>query len=304
MDHQGLLAGFALLDAPVPVGSLVDTLELLLRLFGGAAYQSWQMNHLSRQREELEHASLQLTERMDQLRRENAALLEGQGYRMDFLGFALDQLRPILGSLLGTMTRLKQDPELTPEGRGNLLLEGLLQGKRMAEFLRDLSEVAQGRRREPLGPPLPVDLEVLLTEIRPAVENLPRGPESEVDWPEVVDLPEILACGETLRHVLLALCQGAVRLSPTGSIHLWVEREPLHLVLRLLLEGLEVEPSDPSIHRTGSLKASEFYTKGRGSHGLGLVIAEHLVREMKGSLRLDRDFFGQGAVISLAFPLA
>lgn len=309
LEHQGLLVGFLLLDAlnaPDQDPSLADTLELLQRLIAAALFHAWNFRDLEVQREQLREDGAARALRMEALQREIRAVGEGQGHRMEFLACALDQLRPILGQILGTMTRLKQDQGLRQEEQGNLLLEGLLQGKRMAEFLRDLTEMTHPGRHSLAPSPvaLPLDLGALLTEIRPFVENLPRPEESELDWPEMTDLPEILAQRDNLRLVLLALCQGASRLNPRGDLHLWVEREPMHLAIRLLLEGLEMELPDPGIHRTGSLPPAEYYARGKSSHGLGLVIAQHLVKGMGGNLRLDRDFFGQGAVISLEFPLA
>ncbi len=307
LEHQGLLTGFLLLDAQKNLeqdSALVDTLELLQRLFAAAIHQAWNIRDLEDQRERLRDESTQRERRMETLQHENAALGQGQGHRMEFLGFALDHVRPLFGQLLATMTRLKQDPSLSHDEQGNLLLEGLLLGKRMAEFLRDLTEMARPGRAVAPTPPMPVELGALLEEIRPAVENLHGAARGDFDWPDLSDLPEILASREHLRQVLIALCQGATRLSPQGDLHLWVEREPMHLAIRLLLEGLEMQPADPSLHRTGSMPASEYYARGKSSPGLGLVIAEHIVKGMGGNLRLDRDFFGQGTVVSLEFPLA
>lgn len=299
-EHQTLLVGFTVLSLPKSKDfsdAEQESLEVLQRLFAASLHGAWTLFDLQRQREALKEEARMLDQ-------QNQALRQGQTFRVDFLAFAASELRSQLMGVLALLNHVRQDRNLSEEDRGSLLLDGLLAGKHMAELLRDLAELAGTARSEAASCVRPLDPALLFKELQPLVEVFPRREGGTLQWPEDLDLPEILADGEALKQILLSLCAGALRNSGNGSLKLWIEREPMNLTMRLLMEGLDLGAATSAFNSRRSLSPEALYIKGQGGAGLGLVICRQLMVAMGGTLTLERDPMGAGTVIGLDLPLA
>ena len=306
-EHQTLLVGFTVLSLPRSrtfSEAEQESLEVLQRLFAASLHGAWTVRDLQRQRERLRSEAEALKARTQELARQNRALHQGQSYRLDFMVYAAGELRGQLLGVLSLLSQARQDRRLSEEDRGSLLLDGLLAGKHMAELLKDLAELVAPGRGEVTAAVRPTDLGVLLASLRPLVETFPCQEGGSLQWPEELDLPDVLADGEVLKQVLLSLCAGALRNSANGSLRLWIEREPLSLVLRVLIEGLDLGEATASFNIQHPLRPEELYVKGQGGAGLGLVICRQLLVAMGGAFTLEREPLGAGTVIGLELPLA
>lgn len=305
-EHQTLLVGFTVLSVPrakVFSEAELESLEVLQRLFAASLHAAWTLLDLERQREGLRKESEALKTRAEALDRQNEALRRGQTFRVDFLAYAAGELRSQLMGILALLSHVRQDRQLSEEDRGSLLLDGLLTGKHMAELLRDLTELASPEREA--SPRMgPVDLSVLLSDLRPLVEVFPRREGGRTLWPDTGDLPDVLADGGLLRQILLSLCSGALRNSRDGTLWLRCEREPMSLRLLLMMEGLDLGEATESFNSNRPLGPDDLYVKGRGGAGLGLMICRQLMVSMGGIFTLERDPGGMGTVIGLELPLA
>jgi signal transduction histidine kinase len=306
-EHQTLLVGFTILSLPrtrVFSDAEQESLEVLQRLFAASLHGAWTLQDLQRQRESFRAEAEALKVRNRWLDQQNQGLRQGLTFRVDFLAYAAGALRNQLLGVLALLSRVRQDRNLSEEERGSLLLDGLLTGKHMAELLRDLSELANPTRSEATALIRPTDLVALFKSLQPIVEAfVPPGGEA-LRWPEELDLPEVLADEEGLKQILLSLCTGALRGSKDGSLHLWIEREPMSITLRLMVEGLDLGEATASFNSCRSLSPDELYVKGQGGAGLGLVICRQLMVAMGGAFKLERDPMGSGTVIGLELPLA
>lgn len=305
-EHQTLLVGFAVLSLPKLrsfSSSELDSLEVLQRLFAASLYSLWMLQDLERQRDEARDQARRADARVLAVERQNQALQEGQTFRVDFVAYAAGELRRQLFGVLGVLNRVRTDQGLRAEERASLLLDGLLTGKHMAGLLRDLGELARPMRE---GAPevRPVDLAALLGATVPLVEALASAGSGTIDWPSELDLPEVLADGEVLRQILLALCSGAVRNSRDGSLHLWVEREPLSLQLKLMVEELDLGAGTDRFNAQHPLRPEELYASRSGGACLGLLVCRQLIAAMGGTFTLERDPMGRGTVIGVGLPLA
>jgi signal transduction histidine kinase len=305
-EHQTLLVGFAVLSLPKLrsfSSSELDSLEVLQRLFAASLYSLWMLQDLERQRDEARDQARRADARVLAVERQNQALQEGQTFRVDFVAYAAGELRRQLFGVLGVLNRVRTDQGLRAEDRASLLLDGLLTGKHMAGLLRDLGELARPMRE---GAPevRPVDLAALLGATVPLVEALASAGSGTIDWPSELDLPEVLADGEVLRQILLALCSGAVRNSRDGSLHLWVEREPLSLQLKLMVEELDLGAGTDRFNAQHPLRPEELYASRSGGACLGLLVCRQLIAAMGGTFTLERDPMGRGTVIGVGLPLA
>jgi signal transduction histidine kinase len=306
-EHQTLLVGFTVLSIPRGrgfTGAEQESLEVLQRLFAASLHSAWTLLDLQRQREALRKDADVMKARVEALEQLNQALCQGQTFRVDFMAYAAGELRSQLLGILALLSQVRQDRELSEEDRGSLLLDGLMAGKHMAELLRDLSELANPARGEAIASIRPTDLALLFERIQPLVEAFPRREGGTLHWPKTLDLPEVVADAEALKQILLSLCAGALRNSQDGSLRLWIEREPLSLTLRLMMEGLDLGEATEAFNTRRPMSPEELYVKGQGGAGLGLVICRQLMVAMGGTLTLERDSGGMGTVIGLDLPLA
>lgn len=306
-EHQTLLVGFTVLSLPrsrVFSNAEQESLEVLQRLFAASLHSAWTLLDLQRQRESLRIEAEALKARTQALDEQNQALRQGQTFRVDFLAYAASELRSQLLGVLALLNHVRQDRNLSEEDRGSLLLDGLLAGKHMAELLRDLAELANPARSETPASIRPTDLARLFESLQPLVEVFPRREGGALQWPDDLDLPEVLADAEVLKQILLSLCAGALRNSQDGSLRLWIEREPMSLTLRLMMEGLDLGDATASFNSRRPLSPEELYVKGQGGAGLGLVICRQLMVAMGGTFTLERAPMGPGTVIGLELPLA
>ena len=306
-EHQTLLVGFTVISLPksrVFSTAEQESLEVLQRLFAASLHSAWTLLDLQRQRASLKTEAEALKVRAQWLDQQNQALRQGQTFRVDFLAYAASELRSQLLGVLALLSKVRQDRNLSEEERGSLLLDGLLAGKHMAELLRDLSELANPARSESPAAIRPTELAPLFKGVMPLVDAFPRREGGILHWPEDLDLPEVLADAEALKQILLSLCAGALRNSQDGSLRLWIEREPMSLTLRLLMEGLDLGEATASFNSRRPLSPEELYVKGQGGAGLGLVICRQLMVAMGGTFTLERAAVGPGTVIGLDLPLA
>jgi signal transduction histidine kinase len=220
---------------------------------------------------------------------------------VEFLGYAAGELRAQLLGILNLLGRARGAGEWAEE-RETLLLDALLAGKHMAELLRDLAELA---RPGSSGLPMevrPTDLGALFRELRDPVEAFPRRGGGELGWPELPELPEVLADRGALGQILLSLIAGALRSSLDGSLRIWVEREPMSLSLCLLLPSLHFGERAGASRRI--LRPEDCYIQGQNGAGLCLVICGQLMDAMGGALVIHPVAPEEGTVIGLELVLA
>ena len=302
-EQQMLLVGFALLALPEGRETQAadpETMETLQRLFAVTIQNLWLVQDLEFQREVLRRQAADLEAQSRALSQQNLALREGETVRTEFLSYAAQVLRHQLAGVLTPLSRLRE----IARGREDAadVLEGLLAGKHMAELLTDLIELAKPSTGAGVDHG-PVETGPLLAEVRGLLEAFPRRGGGPIDWPEGVELPDVMADRERFKQVLLSLCAASLRHSPDGSLNLWVEREPLSLVFRLRAPALDLRPVAALLGGRGPGPAAPS-APGQAGTGLGLVISRQLVTGMGGHLRLDADPEGRGGVVAVELPLA
>jgi anti-sigma regulatory factor (Ser/Thr protein kinase) len=128
-----------------------------------------------------------------------------------------------------------------------------------------------------------------------------KGLAFEVDLPE--DLPSWLHLDEPkLRRVLGDLLDNAVRYTERGTVRLVVAWEPAGLRDRLVVE---ISDTGPGIEQQALRRLFRPFDEGAPSKshgtGLGLALADRLVRLMSGKLRVDSRS-GHGTRIQVEVP--
>jgi signal transduction histidine kinase len=306
-EHQTLLVGFTVLSIPkIRVFSIAEqeSLEVLQRLFAASLHSAWTLQDLQYQRESLRKEAEDLKLRAEALDRQNHALRRGHELRADFMAYATDELRTQLLGILAQLNHLRQDQGLSQAEQEDILLEGLISGQYTAELLNLLSELTKPNRIDASIPVRPTNTSLLLAHVESLVHSLSRRVRGAIQWPPLVNLPDVMADSETLTRVLVSLCAGALQSSPDGELRLFLERDPVLLSLILEIRDVNLGQAIRALDSRLSVDSGEKYLRGHGGLGLGLVISRQLILAMGGRFTASHNPEKQETVIRLDLPLA
>jgi two-component system phosphate regulon sensor histidine kinase PhoR len=117
------------------------------------------------------------------------------------------------------------------------------------------------------------------------------------------DVPLVWADADRIEQVLLNLVDNAIKYSrPGGSITLHVSATPDRQVLAQVIDqGIGIPAAE--LPRVGQRFYRADKARARGGHGLGLAIAQSLIRAHGGELWLESEE-GVGTTASFALPTA
>jgi len=298
-ENQLLLMGFAIIG--LESGRILEedenTLTILQRQVAVSIYNAWLFRDLAAQRDVLRTQAAELE-------KANAALLQADRFRSEFLALTSHELRTPLTGILG-FTRLVMDGLYEDEeDMRQMLADSYASGKHLLELLNDILDLAKiesGRMQIELGPH---DLGTLLEEVRSIVAAYPRGPEVELIWPEdLADIPEVLVDEGRLKQVLLNLVSNALKFTKVGSVRVRVERGIGEVSILVVDTGIGVSREAQGHLFQKFVQAEGGHARGYGGTGLGLVICKHLMEMMNGTVQLSSEGEGKGTTLTLSVPI-
>ena len=298
-ENQLLLMGFAIiaLDAGRTLEEDETTLTILQRQVAVSIYNAWLFRDLAEQRDVLRTQT-------GELEKANAALLEADRFRSEFLALTSHELRTPLTGILG-FTRLVMDGLYEDEeDMRQMLADSYASGKHLLELLNDILDLAKiesGRLQIELAPR---NLAVLLDEVKSIVAAYPRKPGVELIWPEDLGaVPEVLVDEGRLKQVLLNLVSNALKFTKVGSVRVVVERGIGEVSILVVDTGIGVSRETQSHLFQKFVQADGGHAREFGGTGLGLVICKHLMEMMNGTVRLRSEGEGKGTTVTLSVPI-
>jgi signal transduction histidine kinase len=299
-ENQLLLMGFAILGLE-PGRTLeedLNTLTILERQVAVSIYNAWLFRDLAEQRDVLRNQT-------SELEKANAALLEADRFRSEFLALTSHELRTPLTGILG-FTRLVLDGLYDDEEEmRHMLADSYSSGKHLLELLNDILDLAKiesGRMTVDLTP---CGLGGLLDEVKTIVAAYPRKPEVELLWPEgLAAVPEVLVDSGRLKQVLLNLISNALKFTKAGSVRVLVERGIGEVAIAVEDTGIGVSREAQGYLFQKFVQAEGGHAREFGGTGLGLVICKHLMEMMNGTIQLSSAGTNQGTTLTLRVPIS
>ena len=299
-EHQLLLMGFAImaLDSSHHMGEDQEILTVLQRQVAVSIYNAWLFRDLGEQRDALRLKT-------GELEKANAALMEADRFKSEFLALTSHELRTPLTGILG-FTRLVLDGLYEDEDEmRRMLSDSYASGRHLLDLLNDILDLAKieaGRMQMSLEP---WSLHVLIEEIKPIAQAYPRKPGTELVWPEELSLlPDVLVDPGRLRQVLLNVLSNAIKFTKEGSVRVLVERGFGQIIIQVVDTGIGVAPEAQARLFQKFVQAEGGHSREYGGTGLGLVICKHLMEMMGGSINLQSEGTGKGTVLTLTVPIA
>ena len=155
---------------------------------------------------------------------------------------------------------------------------------------------------------LEVDLRAL--ELEATIEAAATGFETVSDVHDVVvdlpdNLPLVIADARAIDQVLGQLVENAIKYSPEGGrIHITAEVRDDVVAIRVIDDGLGIEPGDEERIFNRYYRANSNERRGIKGVGLGLYIVRQLVEAMGGSVRARRNDGAPGSTFEFTLPAA
>jgi len=174
--------------------------------------------------------------------------------------------------------------------------------QRLVEDLQELSRVESGRIELTLKP---VNLSVL---IKNAMQRMhPAFDEKKVKLESAIQgkLPHVKADEDRLLQVIINLLSNALQFTPKkGSVKVTAAKNKNDLVVSIADNGIGIKPQDMEhiFERFYRSDKSRSRQEGGGS-GIGLTIAQSLVRAHGGHLWVQSEGEGKGSVFHFSLPI-
>ncbi|MDR3671484.1 MAG: HAMP domain-containing sensor histidine kinase [Holophaga sp.] len=299
-ENQLLLMGFAIIG--LETGRVLEadenTLTILERQVAVSIYNAWLFRDLAEQRDVLRTQTAELE-------RANAALLEADRFRSEFLALTSHELRTPLTGILG-FTRLVLDGLYEDEeDMRQMLADSYASGKHLLELLNDILDLAKiecGRMQIEVGAH---SLGPLLDEVKSIVAAYPRKPGVELVWPgDLASVPEVLVDEGRLKQVLLNVVSNALKFTKVGSVRVLVERGIGEVSILVVDTGIGVSPETKAHLFQKFVQAEGGHAREYGGTGLGLVICKHLMEMMNGTVQLSSEGEGKGTTLTISVPIS
>ena len=221
-----------------------------------------------------------------------------------FLATVSHELRTPLSPILAWSRMLRQGT--LGEEKARRALEAIERCARsqaqLVEDLLDVSRIITGKLRLDVRPvPLAPVVQAAVEVVRPAAEA--KGLELQV----VLDAEFGTVTGdpERLKQVVWNLASNAVKFTPTGGqVEVRLARVDGRVEIRVSDTGQGIPPDFlPQIFQRFE-QADSTSTRAHGGLGLGLAIVRHIVELHGGTVHAESPGEGQGAVFTVALPLA
>jgi PAS domain S-box-containing protein len=209
------------------------------------------------------------------------------------------ELRTPLASIKGfATTLLRQDVEWDEGSRREFLAIIDDESDRLSELisnLLDMSRVEAGTLRVE---PETTDLRPIIRETANEFQLMTRDHRIQVEVPP--SLPMVLADPRRVRN----LVENAVKYSPGGGvIHIGAEISPHHVKVRIIDQGIGIEPEHLDHIFDRFYQVDSASTRKVGGSGLGLSISKAIIEAHRGEIGVQSQV-GVGSTFHFSLPLA
>lgn len=237
----------------------------------------------------------------EQALRNVMAAKEAEQQKNDLIVYLAHDLKTPLTSVIGYLTLLRDEPEITPELRARYTGIALNKAERLESLMNEFFEITRfnltGMTLETSVVNLSRMLEQISYEFNPALAEKRLGWDIHIS-PDV----EIICDPEKLERVFDNLLRNAVNYSYAGSrIRLSLEQHENEACITVHNHGRNIPPEKlnrifDQFYRLDTSRASS-----TGGSGLGLAIAKEIV-ELHGGV-IKADSFGENVLFTVTLPV-
>ncbi len=227
---------------------------------------------------------------------------EADRVKTRFLGIASHDIRGPLGNIVNLTAHLRTDTGGAPQVE-HLDLIGS-EAQRVICLVEDLITTAAleaGKLEVKLAP---MDLDATVRDVIESLQWQARAKRQTIDYPlPAPGAGRLNGDNPRLHQVIANLLSNAIKFSPPGeTISVALRREAAAVELTLRDRGAGIEEKDVARLFAPFARLSTHPTAGESSHGLGLSIAQEIVRHHGGLIRVESQP-GEGSVFIVSLPV-
>jgi signal transduction histidine kinase/DNA-binding LacI/PurR family transcriptional regulator len=262
-------------------------------------------------------------QRVDELSSAHNTLKKLDKNKSDFIQVAAHELRTPLTVIKGYVGMMRSSPTIQSDSLLSQAMEGVLQGTdRLHQIVNSMLDVAR-LENEIISPHLESLFLAHLLHIlhkEYTADLAARNMKFEID-PAIDDLPPILADSELLKKALDNVIVNAIKFTPDGGmIHVSAEQvnangSGQYCEIRVRDTGIGIDPANHKIvfEKLYQLGRVELHSSGHtkfkgGGPGLGLAIAEGIVKAHKGKIWVESPGYDEeklpGSTFFIQIPMA
>jgi len=221
--------------------------------------------------------------------------------QVDFVADVSHELRTPLTSIKGTLETLREGAVNDLDVRDRFLATAEAETDRLIRLVNDLLVLSRADSAALNLSRKPTDIGQLVQAVADRLDEQALAHELKIIVALDPDAPLVAVDADRIEQVLLNLMDNAIKYSrPGGSITLRVSTTPDRLVrVQVIDEGIGI-PAD-ELPRLGQRFYRADKARSRGGHGLGLAIAQSLIRAHGGELWLESEA-GVGTTASFTLP--
>ncbi len=229
-----------------------------------------------------------------------ASARESEQRKNDLIVYLAHDLKTPLTSVIGYLTLLRDEPQISPELRGRYTGIALDKALRLEDLINEFFDITRFNLTTLVLEPERTNLSRMLEQV--TSEFLPILGEKELTWETSIPPDVELLCDrDKLQRVLDNLIRNAVNYSyPSTAITLVVEPGEEAVTLRVQNHGRTIPPEKlchifEQFYRVDSSRAS-----ATGGAGLGLAIAKEIVELHGGSITAESA--GESIAFTVVLP--
>jgi signal transduction histidine kinase len=226
--------------------------------------------------------------------------------KSEFLSIASHQLRTPVSALKGYLSMMMEgDFGPLPEKINKLIGDLFESASRLARTINvflNVSRIEAGRMKLEKKPMQISDLvNSVMTELASAAANKNIKLSYEVDKQS---LPLVYADSDKLREVILNLVDNAIKYTPQGGIVVKTLTQGNILEFSSQDTGVGIDPAEAQALFRKFVRGDGAAQINTGGSGLGLFIAQKIVKEHEGNIWVESAGKGKGSVFKFTVPLA
>lgn len=225
---------------------------------------------------------------------------EAEQRKNDLIVYLAHDLKTPLTSVIGYLTLLAEEPQISTELRAKYTQIALTKAERLEDLINEFFDITRFNFTTLVLEQESIQLSRMLEQI--AWEFLPMLSEKDLKWNLSIEANVEMVCDPNkLARVFDNLTRNAVNYSyPHSEIFLTLKKEKGQIVVTFKNRGKQIPPEKLSrifeqFYRIDASRASQ-----TGGAGLGLAIAKEIVELHEGSITAQSD--GEWICFNVSFP--
>ena len=239
--------------------------------------------------EPLWKAQNQLNQAREKAQKDAEAAREAEQRKNDLIVYLAHDLKTPLTSVVGYLSLLRDEPQISPELRERYTGIALEKALRLEDLINEFFDITRFNLTSLALEPERTDLGRMLEQL--ASEFLPILGEKDLTWEaRIAPGVELLCDRDKLQRVLDNLIRNAVSYSyPGTAITLTMAREGDEAVLTVQNHGRTIPPEKLERIFQQFYRVDTSRSSSTGGAGLGLAIAKEIVELHGGSIRAESE---------------